>query len=154
MKNKTFLELEKNIDKEAKRILPKVKKIYKEEKNLLKYINLKIKKEYRFFLCEIEIRILYFIILEEQKKTEDSQIRYKNSKKHLLKYYKFCSINFDNKNHLEISKNIAKDIVSFHNNNKMKNKNIINLVKKCLKKYCSEQFDSVDLRTVILFLDE
>ncbi len=158
MKDELIDMFEDILDNESEKIVSKIIKnqsLLQTNKTFKESVESLIKKEYKAFSYEIQLRANKFIpknfTLDENHKLVN---KYEYNKEKLYKYAQWCKNDIGDKDHRKVSKKMAKNLIDFYKQNPKNRKNLIEIVSDLSKKYFDNHYDSVDIRTVILFLQE
>jgi hypothetical protein len=119
-----------------------------------KKFNKNIKKKFKYFRTEIELRIYDLCFLKQEGIDITS---YKRDFNHYIDYLKeysnYClSGEAGYKNHLIVADKIAKEIIDNYQN--YNSKDLIEIIGDFNNKYLPRHNDSVDANTIFLFLDK
>ncbi len=160
METELLLDFEKMLDEEAKRIIEELKVIYEKKikvnKSYFDLIREMIKPEYKYFTTDISLRALKFIP-EDYEVDQSNEYALVTKEQglinHLLKYSEFCEKEERmEKNHKVAATKMADILIEKYKNNNRKN--MATLLSDNINELLPRHNDSVDARTIVLFLQK
>lgn len=159
MQGKLFLEFEKVLDEEAKRIVTEIMYKYerkeKVNKSFRQMVMSLIKPELEYYTTDIELRC-YGLLPRElvyDDKNEYALItREEAIENHLLSYSECARKRNLDKNHIQAAKELADLIITFCNENPTTDIGLPQIVADNMDALFPEHNDSVDSRATVLFL--
>ena len=159
MKRSLLSKFDKELILEAKRVNKKMLKIHKSKQKVnMSYsqvVKKLVKQEYKGYWCYISLIAPSFI---PKKYVMDPSGIYmfvdkeQDSINHLKGYIEFSKQN--DKNHYIAAKKIAIEIINFCNKNPNTKESLAEILSKKIEKYFPKHYDSVDIRAVVLLLEQ
>lgn len=156
--NTLLREFENMLDTEAKKIVNEMINMYYKKvivnKTYSQIVRSLVPKELEYYTVAIELRTYHFLPTEFYP---DFNSEYTLCKKeeyvedHLLKYCEYCKENND-KDHSKMAHIIAERLVQYLKENPDSKKNLLELVAIWTQELLPKHNDSVDVETIMLFL--
>lgn len=153
-------DFEELLDNEAARvfgrILLKYERKEKVNKSLEQLVSSLVKKEFKYFYFDISCKVRRML---PKNLDEDLSMEYAlttrddHLEQWLTGYEKYC-VKVNEKDHKTVSKEIAEELVKYCDANPSCNENITYLVVEKLKLAMPDHNDSVDCRTILMYLQQ
>lgn len=156
--NTLLREFENMLDTEAKKIVNEMINLYYKKvivnKTYSQIVRSLVPKELEYYTVAIELRTYHFLPTEFYP---DFNSEYTLCKKeeyvedHLLKYCEYCKEE-NTKNHSKVAKTMAEKLVQYLIANPNNREGLLELSAKWTEELLPEHNDSVDVQTIMLFL--
>lgn len=160
MQGNLLNEFEKLLDVETQRIVSILTEKYFRGETLNcsfeEAIRKFVKKEYKYYSCEIELRAYRFIpqgLVPDSRGNNIFLSKEEADEEHLIHYITYCKEK-GNKDHASASKILAQKLVEFYEKNPETNKQLQEFVSDNMNKLLPEHNDSVDAKAIILLLQQ
>jgi len=156
MQDELLMEFEKVLDDEAQRIVDELVKKYEERKKVKKsfteLVRSLIKKEFKYYVVDIELRC-YGLLPRNLQPDFEAQYalitKREGIKNHLIKYSKMK----DEKNHPQAAKELADLLIEYCDENPETTLGLPEIVADNMDALFPTHNDSVDTRATVMFLE-